>query len=189
MKELVRSLILGKDSMVSGIFALLFVSLVALGCTCGKNFNLADLANNANSNGRQTGVAAGDEVDDEMPDDRLLMATVRVTTAQFANSISKEDFSEMYEKASPDFKATYTEDQMKEIFKDSIANKRRLLPTLAKLVKMEPELTPAPYLREEQGEKILVVTGKYDTKPIPLNFTYEYVKHNGTYKLLKLLLK
>lgn len=188
MKTL-RGLTLGNDCRISGMIALAFILLVALGCTCGKNFDLANLAKNANIQPASNVTTTDDDAEEtDMPDDRLLKATVKLTTAQFANAISTGDFSKIYADASSDFKATYTEDQMRDVFKDSIANKRRLLPTLAKIVSMDPELSPAPYIRTEQGLSILVVTGKYNVKPVPVNFTYEYVKRGGQFKLLKLLL-
>ncbi len=54
---------------------------------------------------------------------------------------------------------------------------------------MEPELSPDPYVRTENDLDILVVKGKYATKPVPMTFEYEYVKRNDEWKLLKLIVK
>ncbi|MGI8813388.1 MAG: hypothetical protein ACR2IH_12815 [Pyrinomonadaceae bacterium] len=190
MRFYLKDLLSGKSNTANGILALCIVMLIALGCTCGKSMDLGNLAkelSEANSHISNTETDS-DADSSDMPDDRLLNALIRETTADFAYSISTEDFSAMYAKASPDFQATYTEAQMRDIFKSTIANKKRLLPLLAKVVSMQPDYSPDPYIRTEQGSSILVVNGKYDVKPTSLNFTYEYVKRDGKFKLLKLLL-
>ena len=190
MRLILKDLLCGSSNTANGILALGIVMLIALGCTCGKSMNLANLTkelSEANSHISNTETDSDSE-DSEVPDDRLLNALVRETTADFAYSISTEDFSAMYAKASPDFQSTYTEAEMRDVFKSTIANKKRLLPLLAKVVSMQPDYSPDPYIRTEQGASILVVNGKYEVKPTPLNFTYEYVKRDGKFKLLKLLL-
>jgi hypothetical protein len=44
---------------------------------------------------------------------------VKETTADFAQAIDTNDFGELYEKSSTDFKNTYTEDQMKNVLRRS----------------------------------------------------------------------
>lgn len=185
MKKLIHNLIFGKD-IVSGLIALAIIASIALGCNCGK-----DLANagDGDPNATSANDAPVEDADSDMPDDRLLKALVKATTAEFANAISTEDFTKLHQNASTDFQQTYTVEQAKEIFADAIKNKRALLPVLAKLVSMDPEFSPAPYIRREQNTPILVVKGEYATKPKALGFEYEYVKRGGRFKLLKLILK
>src|SRR5690606_26006566 len=190
MKQIANNLIFGKNQKLNGVIALAFVALIALGCTCNKDFDFANTSADATTdNGGVTdGSPFGDdeETNDGMPDDRLLMALVKSTTADFAYAISTEDFSKMYEKASQDFQNTYTEEQMEEFFADFMKNKRQLLPILAKTVSSDPEFDGEPYIRTENGLSILVVNGKYVTKPVPLTFNYEYVKRGGQWKMLVL---
>jgi hypothetical protein len=192
MKAHLSNLIFGTDNLRSGFIALAFVLAVALGCTCGKNFDLANLGKNSNTASNSAN-ASTDSDDDaatgDMPGDELLNALVKETTADFAYAISTEDFSQMYEKASRDLQSQYSAEQMKDVFKSEIKNKKRLLPILAKLVSMKPTYSPDPYIRTEAGNSILVVNGTYDVKPQALDFEYEYVKRNGQFKLLKLVLK
>jgi hypothetical protein len=124
-----------------------------------------------------------------MPDHPLLIALEKDTTADFALAISTEDFSKIYEKSSSDFQNTYTEEQMKDTFKPFIDKKKQVLPILAKSVALEPQYLPDPSIRTEKGLSILVTDGKFATKPLPLNFEYEYVKRGGQWKLLKLVIK
>ena len=114
---------------------------------------------------------------------------VTETTSDLAAAISSGDFSDLYNKASSDFKTTYTEEQTRETFKDFVAKKSVFSPILAKAVASEPEFSPDPSIRHEQGLSILVATGKFDTSPVPTRFEYEYVKRGGEWKMLKLVVK
>ena len=187
MKTLVSKFLVVNENMLSGLIALGIVATIALGCNCGKGLDLANIANNANSGSANTSTSDSD--DDRMPGKELLDALVAETTADFNYAITVNDFSKMYAKASSDFKNTYTEEEFKNTFKDFVQKKRVISPILAKAVDMEPEFSPEPYIRTEQGLSILVVNGKYATKPVPVTFEYEYVKRNDEWKLLKLIVK
>ena len=184
MKNALKTLFLGKD-LVSSVIAIAIIASIALGCTCGKKFG--ELSNSGSSSNSSNGGPFGsdsDSEDSEMPDDDLIMALVRSTTAQFANAISTEDFSSIYNDASEDFKSTYTEQQMKDVFKDFIAKKKQVLPILAKAVASTPDYDGKPSLRTQSGLSILVVDAKYATKPLPTKVHYEYVKRDGKWRLL-----
>ena len=187
MKKLISKLFLGTGNVLSGAIALCVVASIALGCNCGKNFDLANLGKNSNS-------AANSSSDDSasaegMPSQEYLDAIIAETTADFNYAITLNDFSKMYEKASSDFKNTYTQAEFENTFKGFVEKKRVIIPILAKTVTMDPELSPEPYIRHEQGLDILVVKGKYATKPVPMSFEYEYVKRNDEWKLLKLIVR
>jgi hypothetical protein len=182
MKELVRNIFMGRSNTVNGLFALAFIAAVALGCNCGKGFDFGNTSSSSNSSSADDPYGTSTS-DSQMPGDALIKALIRETTADFAYSISEGDFSKMYEKTSTDFKTTYTKDQMQDFFKDFIAKKRQLLPIFLKANSMEPELSPAPSVRTENGLSILSVNGKYPTKPLPITFTYEYVNRGGNWRL------
>jgi hypothetical protein len=187
MKKLISKLFLGTDNRLSGVIALGIVAMIALGCTCGKNLDLGNLGKNVNSGSADT--SDDSDTADGLPPKGLLDALVAETTADFNYAITLNDFSKMYEKASSDFKNTYTEQEFANTFKDFVAKKRVIIPILAKTVTMSPELSPEPAIRTEQGLDILVVKGKYPTKPVPMTFEYEYVKRGGEWKLLKLIVR
>jgi hypothetical protein len=188
MKTFFASVFFGRDNRISGAIALFIVALIALGCTCGKGLDLGNLAKNTNST--TTDSSSDDSKDnDAMPSKGLLDAMVAETTADFNYAITADDFSQMYEKASSDFKNTYTEQQFRDSFKEFVDRKRVITPILSKAVSMEPDLSPDPYIRTEQGLEILVVKGKYATKPVPMTFEYEYVKRNDEWRLLKLIVR
>lgn len=171
------------ESYANGMIALAIIALIALGCTCGKTFDLGELANKANETDTTKDGPFGDSKDG-MPNETLLKAIVKETTADFAYAISEGDFSKMYEKASPEFKKTYTIEQFKNSFSDFTRQRKTLLPILTRAVTSDPEYTTEPRLRTEKGQSILVIEGKYPTKPLPVTFDYEYVKRDGRWKML-----
>ncbi len=186
MKTFVSKIVFGRDNL-TGILALCIIGLIALGCTCGKNLDLGNLAKDADSPSKNS--SDDSDTDTGLPSKDLLDALVAETTADFNYAITLNDFSKMYEKASSDFKNTYTEQEFKNFFKDFVDKKRVITPILAKSVTMDPEFSPEPAIRTEKGSEILVVKGKYPTKPVPVTFEYEYVKRNDQWKLLKLVVK
>jgi len=188
MKTTISNLLLGKNNVISGLIALALVATIALGCTCGKNFDLANIAKNAEKGSTNTS-SDDSEADSDLPERDLLDALVAETTADFNYAVTLNDFSQMYEKASSDFKNTYTQEEFKNTFKEFVDKKRVISPVLAKAVAMDPMFSPEPYIRTENGLDILVVNGKYATKPVPVTFEYEYVKRNDQWKLLKLIVK
>jgi hypothetical protein len=173
------NLIMGRRSpLINGLIALAIISLIGIGCTG------SDRGSKSNN-----GVTTTDTKTSDMPDDAVLKANFKLTTARFANAISTEDFSTLRDDASDEFKEKYTAEQAKESFADAIKNKRALLPMLASLVNMDPEFIEPPSVRKEGNVPIVVVKGRYATKPKPLEFEYEYVYMFGKMKLLKLILK
>lgn len=189
MKTVMSRIVFGGNNKLNGIVALGLVALIALGCTCGKDLNLSNLTKNADNSSANSSATSSSSDDDAMPSKGLLDALVAETTADFNYAVTVNDFSKMYAKASSDFKNTYTEEEFTNTFKEFVDKKRVIAPILAKAVSMDPEFTTEPYIRTEQGLDILVVNGKYATKPVPVTFEYEYVKRNDEWKLLKLIVR
>lgn len=188
MNNFISKLLLGTGNRTSGLIAFGIVAMVALGCTCGDKFDLSNLAKNADTTSTNTSTSNTGQ-SENMPSQGLLEAMVAETTADFNYAITTNDFSGMYDKASPNFQATYSEEEFKKAFKEFVDKKRVIGPILAKAVAMEPEYSPPPYIRTEKGSEILVVNGKYATKPVPVTFEYEYIKRGDDWKLLKLIVK
>src|SRR5437867_8873275 len=178
MKHLAYDLIFSRDARLSGAIAFGIVTLIALGCTCGKNLDF-----NSNSSSSSNSVF-GNDSDSGVPDDIAAKQLIKSTTASFTDAIRTEDFSRIYEDASDDFKHTYTEQQMKAVFKDFIDKKSKVLPILDKTASMEPDFTSKPSFRTEGGSDILVLDAKYATKPVPVKVHYEYIKRGGEWKML-----
>ena len=186
MRNILNKIVSGKDNKVSGLIALAVVLSIALGCNCTKGLDLGNTSssNSSSDNPFSNSSSSSGDSDGDMPGDVLLKALVKETTADFAAAISSGDFTNMYEKSSANFQASYTKDEFQNAFKDFINKKKQVLPILAKGVSSDPEFTSSPRIRTEQGLSILVTEGKYSTKPLPITFNYEYVKRDGSWKLL-----
>ncbi len=187
MKKLLSTLLFGKDAMLSGLIALAVVGAIALGCSCNKDFgDIGKTDSNSGSNSSSNSSSTTDS--DGVPADSTLQSMVKETTEDFAQAIDTGDFTELYDKASMDFKNTYPDKgEMNNVFKDFIAKKKLILPSLNKVGSSTAEFSPAARIRQEQGLDILVLSGSFPTKPLKVKFDYEYVKRAGQWKLLKLV--
>jgi hypothetical protein len=198
----IKALLFGRDARINGLIAFLIVASVALGCTCG---DLGELGKQNGSDGtpdrgsvdnsrtsdlpdRDTDTGF-DDSDSSAPSKDLVDALVKSTTAQFSSAITTEDFSQMYANSSKEFKNSYTEEKMKEVFKVFIDKKDGVTPILLKAISMDPEYDEDPSFQTRQGYKIIAASGKYATSPLPTRFEYEFIENDGEWKMLKLVVK
>ena len=197
MKKLVSNILVGKDARVSGLIALTIVGLIALGCSCGKDFSFGNLSSNSNSNSGNTStnnrnkeVASSDdeEPSGDVPSDAVVESLVKETTSEFSDAVDSGDFTQIHSNASSDFQSTYTVEEMAAAFKSYSEKKAIVVPILNKVAASDAEFTKPPSIRTEKGLKILVANGKFPTKPYNVRFDYEYVMRDDEWKLLKLII-
>ncbi len=192
MKKLVNEILFGTNARVSGLIALAIVGLIALGCSCGKDFNFSNLVGNSNStsNNRNSEIVSSDDdtSSDDVPSDSEVESLVKETTAEFADAVNSGDFSQIHANASSDFQSTYTVEEMTAAFKSYTDKKKIVVPILKKVAASEAEFPTPPTIRTEKGLNILVANGKFPTKPYNVRFDYEYVMRSGDWKLLKLVI-
>lgn len=124
-----------------------------------------------------------------VPSNAVLQSLVKATIADFANSVQAEDFTLLRDNSSADFKATFTVEQLKEIFWTFIEKKDLVLPGLLNANRSTAAFAPAPYIRTEKGYKILVLNGAFPTRPYRVLFENEYELENGQWKLLAVKVK
>ena len=167
--------------------ALAVVGSIALGCNCGKSFDLSNLSKDSNSTSTSNDYET-DTSGDSVPSNSVVEGLVKATTAEFGDAVDSGDFSKLYNNASSDFQTTYTIDQMKTAFKSYTDKKSLVVPVLRKVASSSANFTRQPSIRTEKGLKILVAAGKFPTKPFNVRFDYEYVMRGGSWKLLKLVI-
>lgn len=191
MNKLLSNLLWGRNSKLNGVLALGIVVLVATGCACFRDLDLGKnrSENNSDRTTSNTTTTSDDKQDGSLPSSSTIKDLVKDTTSDFKDAIDTGNFSIIHAKSSTDFQASYTEAQMKNAFSTFTREKRRVVPILEKAIDMDPQFTPEPYIRTEKGISVLVVTGRYATKPLPVNIEYEYVFRGGEWKLLKLIVK
>jgi hypothetical protein len=192
MKQNITRVLFGQNNLVSGAIAIAVVASIALGCNCGKGLDFGNTSQTGNSSTTSNSTSDDGSTtasSGEVPSLSTCETMVHDLTSDFAAAIGTNDFSDIHQKASTDFQNTYTEDQMKAAFKTFVDKKRLVRPVLDKTDPMTPDFTPAPYIRTEKGLSILVLNGKFATKPVPMNFEYEFVNRGGEWKMLKLIVK
>jgi len=197
MRKLINELLFGKNAMFSGLIALSVVGLIVLGCSCGKDLDLGNLGKTSNSETANTGTnshsrTSSDDPDKDndsgVPSDSVTENLVKETTAEFADAVDSGDFTELYNNASSDFQSTYTVEQVEDAFKSYTDKKSVVVPVLRKVGSADADFSAPPSLRSEHGLSILMAKGKFATKPFGVRFDYEYVKRDGEWKLLKLVI-
>ena len=149
------------SNKTSAILALLIVSLIILGCG-GKP---------------------------EMPADSVTQSLLKTSITDLADAVDKGDFKAFRDKASSDFQTSFTEAQLKTTFQSYVDQKATIVPLFRKAAAKDGKFSPAPSMREEKGNYILVANGTIavddpDTKE--LKFENEWIWRDGAWKLLKI---
>jgi len=195
MKNFLNQILFGKNTKLSGVIALSVVALIALGCTCNKSFDLLNSQTNTNSS-RTTSNSSNSASeptratsDSDLPSDSELQALVKETTADFANAIETNDFSELYSKSSSDFQLQFTEAKLKTTFETFVEKKELIVPALNKVPGTKANFSPVPSIKTERSLKTLVANGSFPTRPFPVKFEYEYVWQDDEWKLMKISVK
>ena len=158
MKKIIDKLSFVNNNKTSAVLALLIVSLIVLGCG-GKP---------------------------EMPTESASQSLVKTSLSDLADAIDKNDFKAFREKASADFQASLTEEKVKAAFQTLVTNKVENVPILRDAAGKNPTFSPAPSMREESGNYILVTNGESVAANGKVKFENEYVWRNGAWKLLKI---
>lgn len=155
---------IANKNKVSAILAVLIVSLIILGCG-GKP---------------------------EMPPESTTQSLLKTSMTDLADAIDKNDFKAFRDKASADFQASLSEDKLKSTFKTFVDKKEIFVPILKQAGTKDGKFDPAPSMREEKGNYILVAKGKTEVEDDlakQVNFDNEWVWRDGAWKLLKIVVK
>ncbi len=193
MRRLIKELMLGKGNALSGIIALGIVSAVALGCTCGKNFDLSNLGKKDDTNravvntdttpdatpteSKLSGKPRGD-----VPSEQDLEELTQTTLADFNNAVQSGDFTDFHSKVSSVWKKTSTPETFNTGFKEFIDKKIDVSGVKGKTATFDSE----PKVERKRGYKVLTANGKYDTYPLPVRFQTEYLQEGGDWKLISI---
>jgi hypothetical protein len=121
--------------------------------------------------------------DKNMPSDEETEALVKDLITQIKNGVENEDFTDLQESSSDDFRRTYTANQLKTNFAGMIANKERVVTVLESIDGFTPEYTETPSIAVNNGFKVLTTKGTFATSPVT-TFDYSYVLEKGSWKML-----
>lgn len=194
MKRIIANLLFGKNSLLSGLIALGIVSLIALGCTCGKD--LADLGKDDDrdssssprsskdkDSSKSTSSSTGEKPDPEEdglvpPDKAKLKALVRETLLDFGDAVKNNDFEDFHSTVSSDLQEQFSAEKMKTAFKQFVDGKA----SFEAARDGEPTFS-LQQVSQENGEKILEANGDYKNEPA-INFQLKYLAKGNEWKLL-----
>lgn len=186
MKNLINKALFGGNNIVTGCVALAVVLSVALGCNCGKNFDLANLGGSNSSNSASNTSSNSDS--SEVPSNAVVEGLVKETLDKFGDAVETGDFTELRDYASANFQRTYTAEQVANGFASFTKNKKRVLPILKEAAAKDAEFDRPPAVRRQLGNDVLAAAGKFPTKKHVVGFDFEYVMLGGEWKLLKLVI-
>ncbi len=162
MNKLMKNLIFGKSAWIAVLLIAGIIFTAAFACESGG---------------------------DKVPPDSELQSLVKETMNDFTGAIDTGDFNNLYTKASADFQKTYTVAQTKDAFSVFTDKKDLYLPIFKSANSTTPTFSPAPSIRSESGNNILVVAGQFPSTPNAVKFENEYVWRSGGWKMLKLVIK
>ncbi len=189
MKKFAAELLFGNNAMYSGIIALLIVSAIALGCTCGKDFaNMgksdddSTTASNTSSTSNTSSAPIVEKADastGKVPADDQLQEMARTTILDFNGALQSEDFTAFHRTISKPFQKEASPARFKEVFKSFID---------AGIDFSEVRTLPAYFrpttIDKSRGAKTLNLKGSYSTSPRATNFDLKYVPEGSDWKLI-----
>jgi hypothetical protein len=195
MRSIISNLLFGRGNRTSGLIAFGIIALIALGCTCGKDFNLGDLGKNSSNTSRTSSDNTSDSPDSSRttgtkpdaseglipPPDEQLQYLVRETMVDFNDAIQTEDFSDFYSKICKPWQKQVTPEQMKGMFQKFIDGGA----SFGEVKNMDATFTTRK-IKKDSGYKILEVDGEYPTTPNATTFELNYLAEGSDWKLSKI---
>lgn len=196
MKKLINEIIFGKNAKISGLIALAVVGSIALGCNCGKSFDLSNLTSENSNSSRTSSNTSGDGTDQKRrsgetkpdtsnglipPPDDQLQYLARETMLDFNDAIAKADFTDFYSNISKEWKKQITPDVMKQSFQGFIDGKA----SFGEISDMDATLSTRKITKQGQY-RILAIDGEYPTSPRATTFELSYLAEGSEWKLFKI---
>lgn len=186
-------LIFGRDNF-SFIIAFAIVALIALGCTCGKNFDLSNIGKKEDNTSRASSSPTSDEPDSSrtegskpnastgtIPSNAELQYLVRETMLDFNDALQQADFTDFYSKICKPWQKQVTPDGMKQMFQTFIDNNV----SLSGVRDVDANFSTTN-IKKDSGYKILELVGEYPTSPSPTKFELNYLAEGSDWKLSKI---
>ena len=191
MKHTIVAILFGKDTKFSGIIAFSVVAMIALGCTCGKNFDLANLGKTDNSSSTASNTPAdsnasrptstkADASTGNVPTEDQLQEIVKTTVMDFNAAIQSADFTDFHRTISKPFQKQVTPERFKQVFQvfiDADIDFREIRT-------LDADFTSTPAVESSLGVKTLKLKGFYPTSPRNTRFDLKYIPEGQDWKLI-----
>lgn len=208
MKKIFSEIIWGKNRF-NGVFALVIVGSIILGCECNKQIgSTPDSSNTSTSNttggpsknspfskdtgkdttdkdttndgdSKDTNYTKADASKKEVPSDAEMQEMAKATLLDFNDALQAADFSDFYNHISKAWQKQTSPDKLKQGFQAFIDGKT----DISNIKPMEATFTSAPAVSKNLGYDMLMVKGEYPTSPIKTTFELNYVPEGKEWKL------
>lgn len=196
MKKMLKEFVVGKNTQTNGIFALFIIALIALGCTCNKNFDFANSGKNESDNRAvsNTETNTGTSTDDdsltppatradaskgEVPTESESQYMAKKTLLDFNEAIQKADFTDFHGNISRTWQKQISAEKFKQEFQAFIDKGV----DISEIKSKKAEFSPSPGIETVGRMKMLVMKGSYDIRPVPTIFELKYIPDGDDWKL------
>ncbi len=194
MKTFAASLLFGRDNRISGLIAFSVVMLIALGCTCDKQFGLGNTESDnssrtasnstttSNSTSTTTTPSKPDASTGAVPTDAQLQDMAKETVLAFNAALQSEDFTSFHRSVSKPFQKQVSPEKFKQVFQSFIDAGI----DFSEIQNLTADFTDKPVIETTAGYKTLKLKGVYPTSPRNTKFDLKYIPENKDWKLISI---
>lgn len=190
MKNLVREILFGRNSMVGGAISLTVILGVGLGCFCNKD-KIDSFSNSSSPTSSPTASATptpeatkeykpADASKNEVPVEAEMQDIVKKTMLDFNDALQQEDFTDFHGSVAKLWQKQTTPDKMKTNFQNFIDGDA----DFGNIRSMKAEFTKSGDITRALGVKTLEVEGSYPTSPNATEFKLKYIAEKKEWKLV-----
>jgi hypothetical protein len=122
---------------------------------------------------------------DSAPTNSEVDSLVKQTMADFTDAVEREDFTDFHSNGAEAFQSAYTPEQVKTAFQIFIDKKNTFLPSLNSVDETTANFSSPPRVSSQNNVELLTAEGFFPTRPAKVQFTAEYIKEGGSWKMLK----
>lgn len=195
MKTFAASLFFGRDNRISGLIAFTVVMLIALGCTCDKQFGIGNTetgnsgtttsnstTTSSNSTSTTTTPSKPDASTGAVPTDAQLQEMTKETVLAFNAALQSEDFTSFHRSVSKPFQKQVSPEKFKQVFQSFIDAGI----DFSQISSLTADFTDKPVIETTMGYKTLKLVGVYPTSPRNTKFDLKYIPENKDWKLISI---
>ncbi len=125
----------------------------------------------------------------KQPTNEELQKLVKATTADFTDSLEKDDFEIIRKKASTSFQQQFSAEKIKNSSSYFVERKNLAVPLFRATQTIQAELSAPPTMTETNEKYVLQTKGKFPGQAREIDFHFEYLREDGKWKLIKIEIK
>lgn len=190
MKNIVREILFGRNSMVGGVISLTLILGVGLGCFCNKD-KIGSLSDNQSTSSSPTASPTAtpeptkeykpaDASKNEIPTEPEMQDIVKKTMLDFNDALQQEDFTDFHGSISKLWQKQTNPEKMKGNFQNFIDGDA----DFGNIRSMKADFTKSGEITRALGVKTLEVDGSYPTTPNATEFKLKYIAEKKEWKLV-----